>query len=129
MKVELTKTQIVNEGLVIPKRLSSFITMFLKRHPLSLSMFLIYILYEAFIPLINAYLLKVIVDGVILTSDQLHFLLNVILIPAALFVCAQILMNIIFSLYRYAQLKFYPKIKSDIAGTILHYLLQHISLF
>src|SRR5689334_3498092 len=102
MKIELTKTQVVNEGLAIPKKLGAFIKIFLKRHPYSLLVFSIFVLYEALIPLMNAYLLKMIIDGVISTASQLHLLLAAIFIPAALFVCVQIFMNIIFSLYRYA---------------------------
>jgi len=125
MKVELTKTQVVNEGDAIPKKLGSFIKMFLKRHPWSLVMFSIFVLYEAFIPSVNAYLLKMIIDGVLSTVNQLNLLLAAIIVPAALYVCVQIFMNIIYSFYRYVHLQFYPKIKSDIAGTTYHYLSQH----
>jgi len=125
MKVELTKTQVVNEGDAIPKKLGAFIKMFLKRHPWSLVMFSIFVLYEAFIPSVNAYLLKMIIDGVLSTVNQLNLLLAAIIVPAVLYVCVQIFMNIIYSFYRYVHLQFYPKIKSDIAGTTYHYLSQH----
>ncbi|OJV93134.1 MAG: hypothetical protein BGO43_07670 [Gammaproteobacteria bacterium 39-13] len=99
--------------------------MFLKRHPWSLVMFSIFVLYEAFIPSVNAYLLKMIIDGVLSTVNQLNLLLAAIIVPAVLYVCVQIFMNIIYSFYRYVHLQFYPKIKSDIAGTTYHYLSQH----
>lgn len=125
MKIDLTKTQVVSEGTAIPKKLVSFIAMFLKRHPLTLIVVVFFILYEALIPSFNAYLLKLIIDGVNLTAHQEHLLLAAILFPAALYIGVQIVMNILYSIYRYAHLQFYPKIKSDIAGTIYRYLSQH----
>jgi len=125
MKIELTKTQIVNTGGPLPKKLGVFVRMFLKRHPWSLTMFTLFVLFEAFLPAINAYLLKMLIDGVISTASQLALLLAAILVPALLYFSVQIVMNIVYSSYRYAFLQCYPKIKSDIAGTMLHYLMQH----
>lgn len=125
MKIELTKTQVVKEGGDIPKKLGPFVGMFLKRHPYSLMMFTVFVVFEAFLPSANAYLLKVLLDGVIATGSQLHLLMGALLVPAVLYVCVQILMNVVYSLHRIAQLQFYPKVKSDIAGTMHHYLSQH----
>lgn len=125
MKIDLKKTQIVNEGAAVPKKLGPFVLMFLKRHPWSLLTFSLYVLYEACLPAVNAYILKMIIDGVVASTNQLHGLLSAILVPAVLMVGVQILMNVVFSLYRYAHLQFYPKVMSDIAGTMHHYLSQH----
>ncbi len=125
MKIDLIKTQVVAEGLAIPKKLSAFICMFLKRHPWSLFIFSIFVVFEAFIAPANAYLLKLIIDGVIATASRLDLLLVTILLPVSLYILIQLMMNLIFSIYRYAHLQFYPKIKSDISGTIHHYLSQH----
>jgi ATP-binding cassette, subfamily B, bacterial len=99
--------------------------MFFKRHPFSLIRFTVFVVFEAFLPSANAYLLKVLLDGVIATGSQLHLLLGALLVPAVLYVCVQISMNVVYSSHRIAQLQFYPKIKSDIAGTMHHYLSQH----
>ncbi len=125
MKIDLTKTQVVAEGLAIPKKLSSFIGLFLKRHPWSLVIFSLFVAFEAFIAPANAYLLKVIIDGVIATANRLELLIATLLVPVILYISIQLMMNLIFSIYRYAHLQFYPKIKSDIAGTMHRYLSQH----
>ncbi len=125
MKIDLTKTQVVAEGLAIPKKLSAFVCLFLKRHPFSLLIFSIFVAFEAFIAPANAYLLKIIIDGVIATSSRLDLLIATLLLPVIFYILIQLMMNLIFSLYRYAHLQFYPKIKSDIAGTMHHYLSQH----
>jgi ATP-binding cassette subfamily B protein len=125
MKIDLTKTQVVNQGSAIPKKLAPFVGMFLKRHPWSLVMFTIFVLFDALVPSVNAYLLKILIDNVIATGEKLHLLLAALLIPAGLYVLVQISMNVVYSLYRYAHLQFYPKVLSDIAGTMLHYLSQH----
>lgn len=88
-------------------------------------MFSIFVLFEALVPAANAYLLKMLLDGVIATENNLNQLLTVILVPVILYIGVQVLMNVVYSTYRYAHLQFYPKIKSDIAGTIHHYLSQH----
>lgn len=124
-EIDLTKTQVVNESKEIPKKLWSFIAIFLRRHPLSLFMFMVFVFFEALVPAANAYLLKVLIDGVIATADHLNQLLTVILVPAVLYVGVQVMMNVVYSAYRYAHLQFYPKVKSDIAGTMHHYLSQH----
>lgn len=125
MAIDLTKTQVVGEGAPIPTKLGAFIRMFLKRHPWSLLIFTIFVLYEAFIAPANAYLLKMIIDGVIATANQLDLLLATLFLPVILYILIQLMMNLIFSIYRYAHMQFYPKIKSDIAGTMHHYLSQH----
>lgn len=125
MKIDLTKTQVVAQGSLIPKKLSAFIALYLKRHPLSLITFSIFIVFEALVAPVNAYLLKVIIDGAIATTNKLNLLMATLLMPAILYVSVQLMMNVVYSLHRYAQLQFYPKIKSDIAGTMYHYLTQH----
>jgi ATP-binding cassette, subfamily B, bacterial len=125
MKIELTKTQIVAEGDAIPKKLMAFINMFLKRHPWSLLTFLVFVVFEASVSPINAYLLKVIIDSVIATTNQLNFLFAMILLPALCYLGLHLMKNVVYSVHRYAQLKFYPKIKSDVAGTMYHYMAQH----
>ncbi len=125
MKIDLTKTQVVNKGLAIPTKLSAFIGMFLKRHPLSLFTFSLFVLFEASWATANAYLLKLIIDGVIATGSNIDLLFAAILVPAILYATIQIVMNVLFTAYRYAHLQFFPKIKSDIAGTVHHYLSGH----
>ncbi len=125
MKIDLKKTQVVNEGAPIPTKLGPFMGMFLKRHPLSLFVFTLFVLFEASWATANAYLLKLIVDGVIATGSKLDLLLAAILLPAILYATIQIIMNVLFTIYRYAHLQFFPKIKSDIAGTVHHYLTGH----
>ncbi|MCS5712836.1 MAG: ABC transporter ATP-binding protein [Candidatus Babeliales bacterium] len=125
MSIDLAKTQVVAEGKAIPKRLGPFIRMFLKRHPWSLMTFIIFILFEACLTPINAYLLKMIVNGAASTSGKANLILATLLVPAIIYVCVNLMLNVVYSLHRYAQLKFYPKIKSDIAGTMYHYLVQH----
>ncbi|MFI4937785.1 MAG: ABC transporter ATP-binding protein [Candidatus Berkiellales bacterium] len=124
MIVDLTKPQIVGSGSP-PKKLGAFIGMFLKRHPWLLAVFSIYVAFEASFSPINSYLLKVIVDGVGATKNQLNLLLPTLLVPALLYIGIQLVINAVYTIHRYAQLKFYPKIKSDIAGTMHHYLSQH----
>ncbi|MGD9591660.1 MAG: ABC transporter ATP-binding protein [Candidatus Berkiella sp.] len=124
-KVELTKTQVVNKGIPIPTKLSAFVSMFLKRHPKSVFIFSLFVMFEASWATMNAYLLKLIVDGVIATGNKLDLLLAAILVPAILYASIQIVMNVLFTIYRYAHLQFFPKIKSDIAGTVHHYLTGH----
>lgn len=125
MKIDLTKTQVVNDGSAIPKKLAPFIGLFLKRHPWSLMVFLLFVVFEGFVPSVNAYLLKMMIDGVIATESQLNLLLMTIIVPVILYASMHIMMNLVYSIYRYAHLQFYPKVKSDIAGTIHHYLSQH----
>ncbi|MBS0287268.1 MAG: ABC transporter ATP-binding protein [Proteobacteria bacterium] len=125
MHVDLKKTQVVAIGSTIPKKLGAFIALFLKRHPKSLIVFTLYVLFEAFIAPANAYILKLIVDGVIATSNQLDLLITTLMMPIMGFIGIQVAMNVVYSIYRYAHLQFYPKIKSDIAGTMHHYLTQH----
>lgn len=125
MKIDLTQTQIVNEAQGVPKVLWPFVSQFLHRHPWSLFIFSLFVIVESCIPAANAYLLKMLIDGVIVTADHLNLLLKTILIPAILYVGVQIIINIMYSTYRYAALQFYPKIMSDIAGTLHHYLSKH----
>lgn len=124
-KIDLTKTQVVDEGRSIPKKLAPFIRMFLKRHPWSLMIFSVFIIFEACLTPINASLLKMIIDGALATTDKANLILAVLLVPAVLYVSVNLMLNVVYSLHRYAQLQFYPKIKSDIAGTMYHYLMQH----
>ena len=129
MKIELTKTQVVNEGKTPPKKLWPFVALFLRRHPLLLCIFLLFVVFEALVPASNAYLLKMLIDGVVATGNNLNQLLTVILVPAILYLGIQVLMNVVFSIHRYAQLQLYPKIKSDISGTLHHYMSQHSCRF
>lgn len=125
MKMDLTKTQVVAKGAAIPKKLGAFVMLLLKRHPWSLMVFSLFILFEASISPINAYLLKMLIDGAIAAGHNTHLIFTFLLLPAILYVVIQLLMNVVYSLHRYAQLQFYPKIKSDIAGTMYHYLARH----
>ncbi len=123
--IDLNKTQIVCEADNIPKKLGAFVSLFLKRHPWTMLIFTVFILYEAFIAPMNAYLLKIIIDSTISTGDHLELLIPTLLMPGMLYVGVQVMMNVIFSIYRYFHLLFYPKAMSDIAGTMHHYLTGH----
>ena len=125
MNIDLTKTQVVNEGLPLPKKLNGFVVMMLKRHPWSLLAFSLFVVFEASINPAKAYLLKVIIDHVMKVGNQLDLLLNVLLVPALLYASIPMAINVGYTLYRIASLQFFPKIKSDIAGTMHHYLSQH----
>lgn len=119
MSVDLKKTQIVAMGSAIPKKLTSFIWMFLRRHPFSLAMFTFYVVFEGVITTISAYLLKVLIDGAISAGDQTQAIMAALLLPALLYAGLQLAMNITYTAYRIVHLQFYPKFKSDIASN--HY--------
>ncbi|MGE3317999.1 MAG: ABC transporter ATP-binding protein [Candidatus Berkiella sp.] len=124
-QIDLTKTQVVNEGKAIPKKLSAFIAIFLKRHPLSMLAIAFFIVFEASINPVKAYLLKVIIDHVLAAGDHLDSLLQAVLVPALCYASIPMAINLGYTTYRIASLQFYPKLKSDIAGTMHHYLSQH----
>ncbi len=125
MNIDITKTQVVNEGLAIPTKLSTFVVMFLKRHPFTLLMFLLFVIFEASINPVKAYLLKVIIDRVMAVGNHLDLLVNALLVPVLFYACIPMAINVGYTVYRIGSLRFYPKIKSDIAGTMHHYLSQH----
>lgn len=125
MKLEYEKTQVIDNGSAIPKKLGAFVKKLLKRHPLLLLVFSIFVIFQALVEPISAYLLKVIIDGVIATQEQFDLLLTMLLVPAILYVFIHVIKNIVYTVHRYAQLQLYPKMKSDIAGTMHHYLAQH----
>jgi ATP-binding cassette subfamily B protein len=125
MNIDITKTQVVNEGLPIPTKLGTFVVMFLRRHPFTLLMFLLFVIFEASINPAKAYLLKVIIDHAMAVGNHLDLLVNALLVPALIYASIPMAINVGYTLYRISSLKFYPKIKSDIAGTMHHYLTQH----
>ncbi len=124
MKIDFDKTQILNIAS-IPTKLGFFVWVFIKRHPVILFIFSLFILFEGFLASANAYLLKSIIDGVIISKDNTELFLWIIATPVICYASIKLLMNVLYSIYRYAHLLFFPKLKSDIAGTVHHYLTEH----
>ena len=122
MKVDLSKTQAIEDNVSIPKKLSTFIGIFLKRHPWSLVMFSIFVVFEACEASVSAYLLKVIIDGVMATENQLNAFMKTLLVPAILYASIPMILNIVFRANQYANLQFYPKNHVRYCG-------NHASLF
>lgn len=109
----------------MPKNLRSFVWYFLKSHRWALSVFAVVTVVWSIELSLSPYLLKMVIDGVIRTEASPDQMLAVIILPAILYPCMSIIINLNFRMFDYTCLKIFPKIRADIVTSMFEYLSKH----
>ena len=78
---------------------------------------------------LSPYLLKVIIDTVVLEAHNTEKLFHVIIIPIVLYASMSLMLNLNFRLYNYINLKFIPKLNATIHQDVFAYIMKHSYAF
>lgn len=113
----------------LPNKLAPFIWRYLKNKKTFLLGFFFIALIWAINMSFSPYLLKVMIDSVILYSTNQTKMFTAVLIPASLYVVMSIIINLAFRLQDYLHLRLFPEIKSRIGRDLFAYLLNHSQAF
>jgi len=106
-------------------KLSQFIWGYLKKKKLCSFFALLAMIIWSIEMSLSPYLLKIIIDIVNQFSSDSNKLLTTLVIPVILYILMSLISNINFSIYDYASLRLYPKLKADITKDMYSYLIQH----
>ncbi|ETO92373.1 ABC transporter ATP-binding protein [Legionella oakridgensis] len=110
-------------------KLNKLVWQYLKKKKIVLSGFILVSIFWAVDMSLTPYLLKVIIDTISTYQGPQDRLLSLILIPSILYVSMSFLMNVMFRLYDYINLKLYPDMKAYFEQKLLSYLLNHSYAF
>jgi ATP-binding cassette subfamily B protein len=113
---------------ILPSKLFPFIWHYLKNRKFYLFAFLMNGLLGAVEVTLSPYLLKVIIDAVAHYPESSK-ILNVILIPAIIYVSLPMVLNISYRYNTYLHLRLLPEIKSSIIKDMFSYLMRHSHAF
>lgn len=102
-----------------------FVWRYLKPHKISLFIFFIVALIWSAEISVSPYLLKLIIDGVSQTTQEPSRLLEVIAVPAGLYVSMSMLLNITFRLYGITYLNLFSSIRASAISDLYDYLSHH----
>jgi ATP-binding cassette subfamily B protein len=113
----------------LPDKLMPFVWRYLKNKKWYLAGSIFVALVWAIEMSLSPYLLKVIIDTVVLFANNPAKILTTILLPALLYGMMSIILQLNFSLYYYINLKLYPDMKSAVDKDMFGYLLDHSYAF
>lgn len=108
-----------------PKKLGSFLWFFLKDYKGSLIVFVLTAIVNAIEFSLSPYLLKLIIDGVVSTSDQANLIISTLLWPVIGYVTLAMVLNLNWRLVDFTTLKMVPDLKVNILVSMFEYLSKH----
>jgi ATP-binding cassette subfamily B protein len=117
------------DTMILPSKLTPFIWHYLKNKKIYLVGFLFIGLIWAIEMTLSPYLLKVIIDGVVKFPENQTKMLAAVLIPAIIYFSMSIVMNLVFRLHDYLNLRLFPEIYAAINKDMFIYLMRHSYTF
>lgn len=110
---------------ITPKKLGSFLWLFLKDYKFSLIIFVVASLINAIEFSLSPYLLKIIIDRVVATANNSALMLSLLLWPVIGYVSLAMILNVNWRLVDYTALRMIPNLKANISVSMFDYLSKH----